>query len=82
MPLAFDWKGFLSATLKPILFGENVLSGGLLEVGMNENCTQLRFSSRSWQLPCGLNCKDEADLFHVSVAVQFIEILHAYLGHR
>uniref|UniRef100_A0A8D0ZXP7 Tectonic domain-containing protein n=1 Tax=Sus scrofa TaxID=9823 RepID=A0A8D0ZXP7_PIG len=31
-----------SATLKPILFGENALSGCLLQVGMNENCTQLR----------------------------------------
>ncbi|XP_027777202.2 tectonic-2 isoform X2 [Marmota flaviventris] len=31
-----------SATFKPILFGENVLSGCLLEVGINENCTQLR----------------------------------------
>ncbi|XP_012519026.1 PREDICTED: tectonic-2 [Propithecus coquereli] len=31
-----------SATFKPILFGENALSGCLLEVGINENCTQLR----------------------------------------
>ncbi|XP_005329605.2 tectonic-2 isoform X1 [Ictidomys tridecemlineatus] len=31
-----------SATFKPILFGENVLSGCLLEVGINENCTQFR----------------------------------------
>ncbi|XP_070331234.1 tectonic-2 isoform X3 [Odocoileus virginianus] len=31
-----------TATLKPILFGENALSGCLLEVGINENCTQLR----------------------------------------
>ncbi|XP_044786214.2 tectonic-2 isoform X4 [Bubalus bubalis] len=31
-----------TATLKPILFGENVLSGCLLEVGINENCTKLR----------------------------------------
>ncbi|XP_063449828.1 tectonic-2 isoform X4 [Pan paniscus] len=31
-----------SATFKPILFGENVLSGCLLEVRINENCTQLR----------------------------------------
>ncbi|XP_005595268.1 tectonic-2 isoform X3 [Macaca fascicularis] len=31
-----------SATFKPILFGEDVLSGCLLEVGINENCTQLR----------------------------------------
>ncbi|XP_046302205.1 tectonic-2 isoform X4 [Marmota monax] len=31
-----------SATFKPILFGENVLSGCLLEVGINENCPQLR----------------------------------------
>ncbi|XP_036777848.2 tectonic-2 isoform X1 [Manis pentadactyla] len=31
-----------SATLKPILFGENVLSGCLLEVGINENCTWFR----------------------------------------
>ncbi|XP_058387243.1 tectonic-2 isoform X1 [Diceros bicornis minor] len=30
------------ATFKPILFGENALSGCLLEVGINENCTQLR----------------------------------------
>uniref|UniRef100_A0A8C3XBZ3 Tectonic family member 2 n=1 Tax=Catagonus wagneri TaxID=51154 RepID=A0A8C3XBZ3_9CETA len=34
-----------SATLKPILFGENALSGCLLEVGLNENCTQLRENS-------------------------------------
>ncbi|XP_033692641.2 tectonic-2 isoform X3 [Tursiops truncatus] len=32
----------ISATFKPILFGENALSGCLLEVGINENCTQLR----------------------------------------
>ncbi|XP_008589736.1 PREDICTED: tectonic-2 [Galeopterus variegatus] len=31
-----------STTLKPILFGENALSGCLLEAGINENCTQLR----------------------------------------
>uniref|UniRef100_F6YPX9 Tectonic family member 2 n=1 Tax=Equus caballus TaxID=9796 RepID=F6YPX9_HORSE len=31
-----------SATFKPILFGENALSGCLLEVGLHENCTQLR----------------------------------------
>ncbi|XP_043413315.1 tectonic-2 isoform X8 [Prionailurus bengalensis] len=31
-----------SATFKPILFGENALSGCLLEVGTSENCTQLR----------------------------------------
>ncbi|XP_036870377.2 tectonic-2 isoform X10 [Manis javanica] len=31
-----------SATLKAILFGENVLSGCLLEVGINENCTWFR----------------------------------------
>ncbi|CAO2629683.1 Tctn2 [Lemmus lemmus] len=31
-----------SATLRPILFGENVLAGCLLEVGISENCTQLR----------------------------------------
>ncbi|XP_059732325.1 tectonic-2 isoform X9 [Bos taurus] len=31
-----------TATRKPILFGENVLSGCLLEVGINENCTKLR----------------------------------------
>ncbi|XP_077604111.1 tectonic-2 isoform X1 [Crocuta crocuta] len=31
-----------SATFKPILFGENALSGCLLEVGISENCTQLR----------------------------------------
>ncbi|XP_061240580.1 tectonic-2 isoform X9 [Bos javanicus] len=31
-----------TATHKPILFGENVLSGCLLEVGINENCTKLR----------------------------------------
>ncbi|XP_045634686.1 tectonic-2 isoform X1 [Ursus americanus] len=31
-----------SATFKPILFGENALSGCLLEVGIHENCTQLR----------------------------------------
>ncbi|XP_075834830.1 tectonic-2 isoform X1 [Microtus pennsylvanicus] len=31
-----------SAALRPILFGENVLAGCLLEVGINENCTQLR----------------------------------------
>uniref|UniRef100_A0A8D0NJA6 Tectonic domain-containing protein n=1 Tax=Sus scrofa TaxID=9823 RepID=A0A8D0NJA6_PIG len=36
-----------SATLKPILFGENALSGCLLQVGMNENCTQLRVKKRS-----------------------------------
>nr|XP_045743771.1 tectonic-2 [Mirounga angustirostris] len=31
-----------SATFKPILFGENALSGCLLEVEIHENCTQLR----------------------------------------
>uniref|UniRef100_A0A667GWR6 Tectonic family member 2 n=1 Tax=Lynx canadensis TaxID=61383 RepID=A0A667GWR6_LYNCA len=31
-----------AATFKPILFGENALSGCLLEVGTSENCTQLR----------------------------------------
>uniref|UniRef100_A0A8C0ZLX5 Tectonic-2 n=1 Tax=Castor canadensis TaxID=51338 RepID=A0A8C0ZLX5_CASCN len=31
-----------SVTFRPILFGENVLSGCLLEVGIQENCTQLR----------------------------------------
>ncbi|XP_010968028.1 tectonic-2 isoform X1 [Camelus ferus] len=31
-----------SATFKPVLFGENALSGCLLEVAMNENCAQLR----------------------------------------
>ncbi|KAL6081615.1 hypothetical protein STEG23_007830 [Scotinomys teguina] len=31
-----------SATLRPILFGENALAGCLLEVKINENCTQLR----------------------------------------
>ncbi|XP_010598111.1 tectonic-2 isoform X2 [Loxodonta africana] len=31
-----------SATFTPVLFGENALSGCLLEVGINENCTQLR----------------------------------------
>ncbi|XP_027432620.2 tectonic-2 isoform X3 [Zalophus californianus] len=31
-----------SATFKPILFGENALSGCLLEVAIHENCTQLR----------------------------------------
>lgn len=31
-----------SATFKPILFGENALSGCLLEVGTSENCPQLR----------------------------------------
>ncbi|XP_072581117.1 tectonic-2 isoform X4 [Vulpes vulpes] len=31
-----------SATFKPILFGENALSGCLLEVGIHENCTRLR----------------------------------------
>lgn len=31
-----------SATFKPVLFGENVQSGCLLEVGISENCTQLR----------------------------------------
>uniref|UniRef100_A0A2K5PHZ0 Tectonic family member 2 n=1 Tax=Cebus imitator TaxID=2715852 RepID=A0A2K5PHZ0_CEBIM len=34
-----------SANFKPILFGENALSGCLLEVGINENCTQLRVSA-------------------------------------
>ncbi|XP_036278835.1 tectonic-2 isoform X2 [Pipistrellus kuhlii] len=31
-----------SAPLRPVLFGENVLSGCLLEVGIDENCTRLR----------------------------------------
>lgn len=31
-----------SATFKPVLFGENTLSGCLLNVGINENCSQLR----------------------------------------
>lgn len=31
-----------SAPLRPVLFGEDALSGCLLEVGMEENCTQLR----------------------------------------
>ncbi|XP_071065859.1 tectonic-2 isoform X2 [Dasypus novemcinctus] len=31
-----------SATLKPIVFGENAFSGCLLEARINENCTQLR----------------------------------------
>ncbi|XP_040106595.1 tectonic-2 [Oryx dammah] len=31
-----------TAAVKPILFGENALSGCLLEVGINENCTKLR----------------------------------------
>lgn len=31
-----------SAALRPILFGEDVLAGCLLEVGINENCTKLR----------------------------------------
>ncbi|XP_036163302.1 tectonic-2 isoform X1 [Myotis myotis] len=31
-----------SATLRPVLFGENALSGCLLEVGIEENCTRLR----------------------------------------
>ncbi|KAM5199454.1 tectonic-2 isoform 2-T2 [Hipposideros larvatus] len=31
-----------TATFKPILFGENAFSGCLLDVGVNENCTQLR----------------------------------------
>ncbi|XP_023372631.1 tectonic-2 [Otolemur garnettii] len=31
-----------SATLKPVLFGENALSGCFLEVGINANCSQLR----------------------------------------
>ncbi|XP_077015720.1 tectonic-2 isoform X2 [Tamandua tetradactyla] len=31
-----------SATFKPIVFGENVFSGCLLEAGISENCTQLR----------------------------------------
>ncbi|XP_052024706.1 tectonic-2 [Apodemus sylvaticus] len=31
-----------SAALRPILFGENAFSGCLLEVGIKENCTQLR----------------------------------------
>ncbi|XP_054095063.1 tectonic-2 isoform X4 [Callithrix jacchus] len=34
-----------SANFKPILFGENALSGCLLEVGINENCTQLRVNA-------------------------------------
>ncbi|XP_008155490.2 tectonic-2 [Eptesicus fuscus] len=31
-----------SAPLRPVLFGENALSGCLLEVGIEENCTRLR----------------------------------------
>lgn len=31
-----------SATLRPVLFGENALSGCLFPVGVNENCTELR----------------------------------------
>ncbi|XP_037367202.1 tectonic-2 isoform X2 [Talpa occidentalis] len=31
-----------AAALKPMGFGENAISGCLLEVGVNENCTQLR----------------------------------------
>ncbi|XP_032732350.1 tectonic-2 [Lontra canadensis] len=31
-----------SATFKPVLFGEDTLSGCLLEVGIHENCTRLR----------------------------------------
>uniref|UniRef100_G1PBP9 Tectonic family member 2 n=1 Tax=Myotis lucifugus TaxID=59463 RepID=G1PBP9_MYOLU len=31
-----------SATLRPVLFGENALAGCLLEVGTEENCTRLR----------------------------------------
>ncbi|XP_005403078.1 PREDICTED: tectonic-2 isoform X2 [Chinchilla lanigera] len=31
-----------SATFRPVLFGENVQSGCLLEVGIHENCTRLR----------------------------------------
>uniref|UniRef100_A0A8C6GRS8 Tectonic family member 2 n=1 Tax=Mus spicilegus TaxID=10103 RepID=A0A8C6GRS8_MUSSI len=31
-----------AAALRPILFGENAFSGCLLEVGIKENCTQLR----------------------------------------
>ncbi|XP_019504570.1 PREDICTED: tectonic-2 isoform X2 [Hipposideros armiger] len=31
-----------TATFKPILFGENAFSGCLLDVGVNESCTQLR----------------------------------------
>ena len=37
-----------TATVKPILFGENALSGCLLEVGINENCTRLRWVSHWW----------------------------------
>ncbi|XP_057620459.1 tectonic-2 isoform X3 [Chionomys nivalis] len=37
-----------SAALRPILFGENVLAGCLLEVGINENCTQLRVCLLQW----------------------------------
>ncbi|XP_021113281.1 tectonic-2 [Heterocephalus glaber] len=33
-----------SATFRPVLFGENLQSGCLLEVGVSENCTQLRES--------------------------------------
>lgn len=151
-----------SATFKPVLFGENTLSGCLLDVVINENCSQLRetafellnsliqathvamrgnsdyndlsdgwleiiradapdtsadpsvssangicldvpaqlsiriltadagavegvtqqeilgtetrFSSVSWQFQCGLTCDDKADLFPLSVSVQFIKI--------
>ncbi|XP_029333660.1 tectonic-2 [Mus caroli] len=31
-----------AAALRPVLFGENAFSGCLLEVGIKENCTQLR----------------------------------------
>ncbi|XP_006910037.1 tectonic-2 [Pteropus alecto] len=151
-----------SATFKPVLFGENTLSGCLLDVAINENCSQLRetafellnsliqathvamrgnsdyndlsdgwleiiradapdtsadlsvssangicldvpaqlsiriltadagavegvtqqeilgaetrFSSVSWRFQCGLTCDDKADLFPLSVSVQFIKI--------
>ncbi|XP_077895452.1 tectonic-2 isoform X5 [Ictidomys tridecemlineatus] len=63
-----------SATFKPILFGENVLSGCLLEVGINENCTQFRLSTVTWQYQCGLTCEDKADFFPISASVQFIKI--------
>lgn len=43
-----------SATFKPILFGENALSGCLLEVGISENCTQLRWVYH-WLFSCVLS---------------------------
>ncbi|XP_013000191.1 tectonic-2 isoform X2 [Cavia porcellus] len=34
-----------SASFRPVLFGENVQSGCLLEIGISENCTRLRESA-------------------------------------